>query len=155
MKVVGTGSPTMLTIRLKTCEIPVFRDELEERRAVAIEAMAHAHERATGRGATIADSGEERATDELVLISRLLDDLRPRVHADQPLELVGPTWLLEEVIRGAAGEAVERLRLAVEAFRLDRDRITPDEVRGAVDAVCASTATLIGLDYAVNHAVDG
>ena len=155
MKVVGTGSPTMLTIRLKTSEIPVLRDELEERRAVAIEAVAGVHGGATVRGATIADSRDGQGTEELLLISKLLDDLRVRVHEDQPLEIVGPTWLLDPVIRGAAGEAVERLRLAVDAFRLDRGRVTPDEVRGAVDAVCASTATLIGLDHAVNHAVDG
>jgi hypothetical protein len=153
MKVVGTGSPTMLTIRLKTCEIPVLRDELEERRAVAIEAASDAQRGATVRDATI--SGDEGDGEELLLISRLLDDLRTRVQDDQPLEIVGPTWLLDQVIRGAAGEAVERLRLAVDAFRLDRGRVTPDEVRGAIDAVCASTATLIGLDHAINHAVDG
>jgi hypothetical protein len=145
----------MLTIRLKTSEIPVLRDELEERRAVAIEAVADAHGRATLCGATIVDSGDGRGSDELLLISKLLDDLRARVHDDQPLEIVGPTWLLDAVIRGAAGEAVERLRLVVDAFRLDRGRVTPDELRVAIDAVCASTATLIGLDHAVNHAVDG
>jgi hypothetical protein len=32
----------MLAIRLKTSEIPVLRDELEERHAVAIEAVAEA-----------------------------------------------------------------------------------------------------------------
>ena len=155
MKVVGTGSPTMLTIRVRTSEIPVLRDELEERRAVAIAAMADAHARSTTRGATIVDSGDGLGSEELLLISKLLDDLRARVLDDQPLEIVGPTWLLDPVIRGAAGEAVERLRLAVDGFRLDRGRVTPDEVRVAIDAVGASIATLIGLDHAVNHAVDG
>jgi hypothetical protein len=154
VKVVGTGAPWMLTIRVKSCEVKVLRDELEERRAVAVEAAANAQatQRRPAPGANTAVV--EPHHDELFVISRLLDDLRRHVPRDQPRELVGPTWLLDPVIRGAAGEAVERLREIVDAFQADKGRVTPDELRAALDTACASTATLIGLDHAVNHAVE-
>jgi hypothetical protein len=152
MKVIGTGAPRMLTVRFKSCEVNVLRDELHHRRAVITEAAAHAH--ANGRSPGAGDRDVEDRHDELFLITRLLDDLRAPTPPDQPRQIVGPTWLLGPVIRGAAVEAVERLRDAVARFAADTSARTPDEVRAAVDTASALAATLIGLDHAENHAVD-
>lgn len=153
MKVVGTGAPRMLTVRFKSCEISALRDELHHRRAVITEAAAEAHEKSDAPGAGAGDPDVEDRHDELFLITRILDELRAPVPRDQPRQIVGPTWLLGPVIRGAAVEAVERLHTAVTAFGADKGCPTPDELRAVVDAAAASTATLIALDYAENHAV--
>ena len=84
----------------------------------------------------------------------MLDDLRRPAPADEPRELVGPTWLLGGVIRGASGEAIERLVQGVAEFREDRGRPTSGELRAALATAAAWVETLIGLDYADNHAVD-
>jgi hypothetical protein len=154
MKVVGTGAPRMLTIRLKPCEVTVFRDELHHRRAAVTEAAAAAHAGTAAPTALAGDRDVEDRHDELFLITALLDQLRMPAPAGQAREIVGPTWLLAPIIRGVAGEAAYRLQSAVDQFREDRGTPTADELRAAVDTASACAATLIGLDYAENHAVD-
>lgn len=144
----------MLTLRLRRCEIDVLRDELHHRRAVITEAAAAAHAARTVPAAGAGDPDVEHRHDELLLISRLLDALHTPAPLGQWREIVGPTWLLAPVIRGATGEAVARLVTAVEQFREDRGTPTPDQLRAAVDTASAWTATLIGLDHAENHAVE-
>lgn len=133
MKVVGTGAPRMLTVRFKSCEINVLRDELHHCRAAITEAAAKAHADSNAPGAGAGDREVEDRHDELFLITRVLDELRSPAPRDQTRQIVGPTWLLAPVIRGAAEEAVERLRDAVVAFGADTGSPTPDEVRAAVD----------------------
>jgi hypothetical protein len=154
MKVIGTGAPRMLTVRFRPCEVGVVLDELHHQRAVVTEAAAHAddHSDAPGAGAND-DPAVEGHHDELFLIARLLDDLRAPSPPDRLREVMAPTALLGPVIRGAAVEAVERLCDAVRKFAADTGAGTPEEVRGAVDAAAALTATLIGLDHAENHGV--
>ncbi|MGH2499796.1 MAG: hypothetical protein ACRDF0_06890 [Candidatus Limnocylindria bacterium] len=144
----------MLTVRFKSCEVEVLRDELYHHRAVATEAAAHAHAGSTAPRAGAGDRAVEDRYDELYLLTRILDDLRAPVPPGQPREVLGPTWLLGPVIRGAASCAAERLVEAVAAFCADTGSVTPDELRARVDAASACAATLIGLDHAENHAVD-
>ena len=151
MKVVGTGSPMMLTVRAKPCEVGVLRDVLLRRRAEVVEDASRLHPPA---GHKDPDPDAEGPHDELVLLSRVLDDLRRGAGPSEPRELVGPTWLLDPIIRDASTEAVERLLQTVEAFRADTGRVPADQLRAAVDAASACTATLIALDYAQNHAVE-
>src|SRR5829696_8663821 len=75
VKVVGTGAPRMLTLRLKRCEIDVLRDELHHRRAVITEAAAAAHAASTVPERGAGDPDVQHRHDELLLISRLLDEL--------------------------------------------------------------------------------
>jgi hypothetical protein len=159
VKVVGTGAPRMLTIRFEPCELEVLRDELEQRRGMIVEAAAHAQEQARKArpalpGAERPEQELERRHDELLLISQLLDDLRRPAPRDEPRDVTGPTWLLGDVIRGASGEAIDRLVNAVSAFREDRGRPASGELRATLAAAAAWVETLIGLDYADNHAVD-
>ena len=142
MKVVGTGAPRMLTVRLRQCEVAVFRDELRERRTDVVDATA---------AASRDDSEVDRCHDELFLITGLLDQLRTAQQGAR--ELVGPTWLLAPIIRGAACKAAARFVNAVQEFSEDCGTPTPDELRAAAETASASTATLIGLDRAENHAV--
>ena len=155
MKVIGTGSPRMLTVRFRPCEVGVVLDELHHQRSVVTEAAAHAHDHSSAPGAGAGDPEVEDHHDELFLIARLLDDLRASATPDRLREVMAPTSLLGPVIRGAAVEAVERLCDAVRKFAADTGAGTPEEVRGAVGAAAALTATLIGLDHAENHGVGG
>jgi hypothetical protein len=150
MKVVGTGSPMMLTLRVKSCEVAVLREVLCCRRADAVAAAAAARGR-IGESRTDADA--EAPHDEMFLIAKLLDGLRQHVSFDQPRVLEGPTWLLDPLIRDAASEAVGRLSEAVDVFRADRGRLSSDALRATMDAASACTATLIALDFVQNHAV--
>ena len=86
-------------------------------------------------------------------IAKVLDDLRVHVPPEQTRLFLGPTSLLDSVIRDAASEAVERLSEAVDAFRADTGRLSADALRAATETASASVATLIGLDYAQNHAI--
>jgi hypothetical protein len=76
------------------------------------------------------------------------------VSPGEPRQVVGPTWLLGPVIRGAAGEAVDRLHIAVSAFAEAIRPPTPDEVRLRAEAASALVATLIALDHVENYAVE-
>jgi hypothetical protein len=154
IKVIGTGAPRMLTVRFRPCEVAVLLDELHHRRAVITEAAAHAHAISTAPGAGAGDEDVEDRHDQLILISRLLDDLHASAPRDQRREIVAPAWVLGPVIRGAAVEAVERLCGAVTKFAADKGECTPEEVRGAVDTAAALSATLIGLDHVEHFAVD-
>jgi hypothetical protein len=154
IKVIGTGAPRMLTVRFRPCEIEVLLDELHHHRAVIIEAASGAHEKSTAPGAGAGDQEVEHHHDELYLVMRLLDDLHAPTPNDRPREIVAPTWVLGPVIRGAAGEAVERLCEAVRTFAADKGDQSPEDVRSAVDTAAALTATLIGLDHAEHYAVD-
>jgi hypothetical protein len=135
----------MLTLRIKSCEVPMMRDVLVRRRAEAVAAAAG--ERTPG------GADAEQPHDEMFVIAKLLDDLHRHVPDGQPRILEGPTWLLDAVIRDAASEAVERLRDAVDVFRADTGKLSRDGLRAAVDTASACTATLIALDYIQNHAV--
>jgi hypothetical protein len=148
MKVVGTGSPMMLSLRIKSCEVAVVREVLCRRRAEAVAAAAGS----PASPPPAAADAEERH-DEMFVIAKLLDDVRRHVPGGQPQVLEGPTWLLDPVIRDAASEAVERLSEAVDLFRADRGRMSRDGLRAAVDTASACAATLIALDYVQNHAV--
>jgi hypothetical protein len=150
VKVLGTGSPMMLTLRVRSCEVAVLRDVLCARRA---EAVASAALQAPEVAATC-DVDRERPHDEMFAISKALDDLRRHTPPEQPRVIVGPTWLLDSVIRDAASEAVERLSEAVDVFRADTGRMSADTVRTASETASASVATLLGLDYVQNHAVE-
>jgi hypothetical protein len=153
VKVVGTGAPRMLTILFEPCELDLLRSELEERRGVVIEAIARVQE--PSRPALPGELGQEHELqhrhDQVLSISELLDGLQQPAPRDQPREVVGPTWLLGDVVRAAAGEAVDRLDRAVGEFREDRGEPTREELRRVLATAAAWVETLIGLDYADYH----
>jgi hypothetical protein len=153
MKVVGTGSPTMLTIRVKRCEVGVLRDVLTDRRDAALEAgAAHAARRRAGRPFTAIES--EQPETEVLVLTKLLEALRADGAPRELRTLVGPTALLDPIVRGAAAEAAERLCAAVDVFRADIGKLSADQLRAAVEAAAASAATLIGLDHVQNYGVE-
>jgi hypothetical protein len=79
MKVVGTGAPRMRTVRFKSCELKVGREALRDRRPAVTAEAAEAQARAGARRCEVEDRH-----DELILVSRLLDDLRAPLAPDQP-----------------------------------------------------------------------
>ena len=133
MKVIRAGAPRMLTVRVRRCEVDVMREDLHDRRAAITGAATHAHAKS------------------MHLCSTTFEHLLRAIRRGTPSE---PTWRLAPVIRGAAVEAVERVRDAVATFAADSGARTPAEVRAVVDTASAPAATLVGLDHAENHAVD-
>lgn len=153
MKVVGTGSPTMLTIRAKCSEVGVLDGVLRERRDAALEAgAAQAARRRTGQSVIADENG--RPEEDVIVLTKLLDALHASGAPGDSRELIGPTALLDPIVRDAASEAAERLSVAVGMFRADTGKLSADEFRAAVDAAASSAATLIGLDHAQNHGVE-
>ncbi len=141
----------MLVVRVKSCEVGVWRNVLCRRRAEAVAAAGTTPVAPVDAGSDIAAEGPH---DEMFVIARVLDALRRAVPEGQPRELSGPTWLLDPVIREAASEAAERLSEAVDVFRADGAGTSADRLRAAVDSASACAATLIGLDYVQNHGVE-
>jgi hypothetical protein len=151
MKVVGTGSPVMLTVRVRASEVGLLRDVLNEQLLAAAGSIGQA---APWQPSGVAVASARNLSDsDLAVVSELLSQLREPVAADQPRELVGPTSVLDPDIRTAASQAAERLCEAVDVFRADRGRMKADELRSALETASACTATLIGLDHAQNYAV--
>jgi hypothetical protein len=153
VKVVGTGAPRMLTIRVEPCEVDVLCDELDNHRTVAVDAATRTRANPAASSAGAGDREVEDRDDELYLICRLLDELRAPSPAGQPREIVAPTWLLAPVIRGAAAFAAERLAHMISTFGAAQGSPTREELRAAIDAARACGDTLVGLDHAESHAV--
>jgi hypothetical protein len=61
---------------------------------------------------------------------------------------------MADIVRGAAGEAIYRLHQDVDLFREDRGRPAPAELRERLASTAAAIESLIGLDHAVNDAMD-
>lgn len=153
MKVVGTGSPAMLTLRLEECEIEVLRDELRHRRAVMADAATHAHERSTGPGAGGGTREVEDPHDDLIVIAGVLDQIARWDRAAEPLEIVGPTWLLGPSIRAATSEAAHQLLGTLDRYR-DEGACTAEEMRDAVKVATAWVETVLDYDFVENKGMD-
>jgi hypothetical protein len=152
MKVVGTGSPVALTLRLREREIKGLSDELEHRRRVADEAMETALDQ--GRDLTsVRDDGRTPA--EIVSAIVVMQDVIARAtpNAENRLVVTGPTWLLAPAIRGAAIDASERLVDALRRFA-DEHEWAAEDLRDAVGDASAWSETLIGLDHAESFGLD-
>jgi hypothetical protein len=146
MKVVGTGSPAALTLRLREREVHGLSDELEERRRVADEAMDTAL--GQGRGLTSMRDDGPTPTEIVLAILAMQDTIaRTTPNAQGRYVVTGPTWLLAPAIRGASIEASERLVEALRRFA-DEDSPSAEELRDAVGDAAAWSETLIGLDHA-------
>jgi hypothetical protein len=147
MKVIGTGNPEMLTLRLRERELAGLKEDLGHRASVADDAEATLQEH--GFGAPIGDDGRTSA-EILAAITGLLDRLATAQPNEQGRVVVsGPTWLLGPAIRGATAEAAEQLVAALERFISNED-CTPVELRDAVSTASAWSETLIGYDLVQN-----
>ncbi|WP_324908457.1 hypothetical protein [Baekduia sp.] len=147
MKVVGTGAPVALTLRLRERELRGLSDELEHRRRVVDEAMETAIDQ--GRG-FVSERDDGRTSAEIVLAIVAMQDLITRAvpNAESRFVITGPTWLLGPAIRGASIDATERLVDALRKFA-DSGR-SAEGLRDAVGDASAWSETLIGLDHAEN-----
>ena len=128
MKVVGTGAPSTLHVRLKHCELGIWRDELRRRHSAALR------------------TGTDAVQAEMSVLARLVDQARKPAPADQPYDVAGPSRVLAPLIRAAAAAALERYVAAVRAFGTEADT-TADQVRAALDSATAWTATLLALHF--------
>jgi hypothetical protein len=91
MKVIGMGAPRTLELRLKTCEIGVWR---------AVLGLTHVEERRR-----VATARETPST--LLELSRLRQQAAEPHREDQPFVVTGPTSVLAPLVRSAARQALE------------------------------------------------
>jgi hypothetical protein len=144
MKVVGTGNPAMLTLRLREREVAGLKEELGHQAAVADDAERERPDEpmaATGRS-----PGEILPT-----VLALLDNLTAAEPNEQGrVVVVGPTWLLGPAIRGATTEAAEQLVSVLRRFA-SAEGSTAEELRDAVSAASAWSETLIGYEHVQNY----
>lgn len=143
MKVVGTGAPRTLTVRVQACEIGLWREALR-RRLVA----------ATDRSevASAIDVDQPTRRDEAGTIARLLDRAHAPAPPGQPWVLSGPSVLLADVIQGIASAATDSYAAAWRRFTASPDSRNGDRLRIALDAAAATTATAIALARVQNDA---
>jgi hypothetical protein len=134
MKVVGIGTPRTLELRLKCCELGVWR-----------EALRQAHGAEHGRVSAAPDTPSP-----LLHLSRLHQEAGERHREDQPFVVTGPTSVLAPLVRRAARTALENYVAEASAFISDGAALSSDRVRAALDTASAWTATLLAL-----HRVEG
>jgi len=131
MKVVGLGAPVSVQIRFQACEADVIADELRTQIDVCETADAEAR-----AGVTNERPDDEACRDQLREFHQMLNEIERDgdVPAD-PLEVIWPTVLAHDVLRGALGEAAERLHETL------KDPSVTDAIRNALNALAASLDT--------------
>jgi hypothetical protein len=162
VKVIGTGVPEMLTIRFELRELELLRAELLRQRAVwtarerkrapsAEEELQEMLHDGRPRHRAMAARAEEPAS-ELEQFSAVLEQIDAAYgQRGESVEILGPTWLLVPVVRGASREAFDRLSDALTRFADPRTYCTLRELQSAIAAAHAWMDTLAGCDYVENH----
>lgn len=155
MKVVGTGSPLALTLRLREREIKGLSEELEQRCRVADDAVQTALD--GGRDlSSVRDAGRTPAEIGVAVVAMQDVIARASANAEGRYVVTGPTWLLGPTIRGASIEASERLVEVLRRFADGGSDAPPsEELRDAVGDAAAWSETLMGLEHAERFGVDG
>jgi hypothetical protein len=134
MKVIGIGAPRELELRLKVCELGVWRALLE---------LTQGEERRRGTAAPDTPS-------TLLELSRLRQEAAEPHPADQPLIVAGPTSVLAPLVRAAARKALDDYVANASALIRDAESVAPDRMRASLDSASAWTATLLAL-----HRIEG
>jgi hypothetical protein len=149
MKVIGTGGPAVLTLRLREREVEGLKDELMHRGLVAEEAKASLREEADDRPSVI--DGARTPSEIIEAVAEMQEHLANAEPNEQGrVVVIGPTWLLGPAIRGAAVEAAEQLVSALRRFAEAKDS-SADELRDAVAVASAWSETLIGYEHVQNY----
>jgi hypothetical protein len=146
MKVVGSGNPAALTLRLREREVDGLRDEMRHREAGAEDALSNGLD--LGR---VDRKTPIEVREAAVAMQRHLD--AASVNEQGRVVVTGPTWLLGPSIVCATIEAAERLAAAIQRF-VDADDGDAEELRGAVSCAAAWSETMIGYDHAENFGLD-
>lgn len=136
MKVIGMGAPRTLELRLKCCEISIWRDVLRDAQAKELQVSS--------------DASQREQEQRLQQLSRLLREAHAPWRPDQPAQVVGATGLLAPLVRRATAKAVDGYVAAAAGFTGGGATVSPDQLRAALDTAVAWTATLLAL-----HRVDG
>jgi hypothetical protein len=140
MKVIGSGSPTNLTLRLREREVSGLDRELDRREALAGENPCDG-----AKGTVELSATQVRA--QIMAARRRLDGAVKLDHAR--VEVTGPTWLLAPVISSAAAAAAEQLARTMLRFARDgRGVDDAEELREAIGDASAWSETLIACRYA-------
>jgi hypothetical protein len=125
VKVIGTGSPTKLVIRLAPAEQAAFAQELVARRDAAARAMA---------------------IDELAAVQRVLDQIDAPDAPRERLTISGPTPLLHDIVREAARSATDDLRTLVAQLDTRAATDVVPQLQAAAGAAQACVSTLIACE---------
>lgn len=145
MKVIGLGGPDLVRVRFPRRELDALVDQLREHRARVAGQANEAYARARHD-----DRAIDAAHDELRIAERLLMQLESAPHAaDRPVELLGATDTLLDIISSGAESALYALRDAHDRFITPGERSDPD----ALVAAARSAKTWIVLQVAL-HRVD-
>jgi hypothetical protein len=134
MKVIGTGNPIALTLRLREHEVDGLREELRQRELVAEDALANGDQ--FGR----VDRKTPIEVREAAVAMRNQLDVA-EANEQGRVVVTGPTWLLGPSIITATIEAGEQFA-------------APEALRDAISTASAWSETLIGYDHVENHGLD-
>jgi hypothetical protein len=127
MKVVGLGAPVSVRIRFDACEADLIADELREQISVYETTEAEA------RAGVIGEQPDDEARRDLLWEFRRMLALVERDAGvpSEPFEVVWPTVLAYQVLRGVLGHAAERLQETLQ------DPNSTDAIRDALRVVGA------------------
>jgi hypothetical protein len=131
MKVAGLGAPVSVQIRFEACEGDVIADELREQ--ITVDETAEAEARASVTSERPDDDCRRARLGEF---RQMLDEIeRDGGRPTEPFEVVWPTVLAYEVLRGALDVAAERLHETL------KDPYGTDAIRNALNVLAASLDT--------------
>jgi hypothetical protein len=154
MKVIGTGTPEMLTVFPQEPEIDVLGAVIERRIVEATEAAATAHERARDQAREDPwTPAVQSAHSDLYVVSRLEVALHAAVAQGERRALIAPREVLGPIVREAACDAGMQMAEALDRFG-EMGQPAPDEMRRLLTTVVACTRTLIALDFVLNRNLD-
>lgn len=136
MKLVGSGSPRTLTVRVQPCEIALWREMLRQRLVDETQA-----------------ADPDSSTGALGVIARLLERAHAPVAPGQPWVMVGPTPVLGQVICAVADAANKRYSGEQRRFDSAPDVTNAERLRVALDATSACLATVFALARVQSDAI--
>lgn len=147
MKVTGSGSPAVLTVRFREREIPGLEVELRERLRDAEAAIMH--------GVDLERVDRKSPEEVLGATRRLMEQLAdPERRQGDRVVVTGPTWLLGTEIVCAAIVAVDRFHETLHHF-VDEVDGDPQLLREALSAANAWCETLMGYEHVETFGVEG
>jgi len=151
MKIIGTGEPRVMTVRLEPCEIALWREQVR-RLLATVQSGREAGYSSRGAWFSIESPEEQLRIDHLEL-ARLAQEL-DAAEADslESPRVAAPTDLVDAVVRSVARRAADRLADALDRYNNDGGH-DPSTLATPAATLTACLETMRALEWVDGHGV--